>query len=107
MTAGSPGTGEAHEPRRKSMTQPSNEQLHRDELADDPAAPPAPEDALPEPAAKGHAKVPQGHHDEEYARAAERAEVEAGTRDYVPDDVPDAEPVDDLPADLAEDSDEV
>ena len=30
-----------------------------------------------------------------------------GSRDYVPDDVPDAEPVDDLPPDLAEDTDEV
>lgn len=92
------------------MTQPSNERLHRDEQADDAAAP-APEEALPDPVAKGHAKVPQGHHDEDYALAARRAEVEAGSRDYVPEDVPDAEPADDLdgaldPASRAATSDE-
>ena len=78
------------------MTQPSNERLHREEAATE-ADPPPPEEALPEPVAKGHAKMPQGHHDDEYALAAERAEVEMGIRDYVPEDVPDAEPVDDLP----------
>ncbi len=87
------------------MTQPSNEDLHRAEEAAK-GGPPAPEEALPEPVAKGHAKVPQGHHDEEYARAAERAEVEAGIRDYVPEDVPDAEPVADAPDDLAPDTEE-
>ena len=69
------------------MTQPSNENLHREEQDS-----PSPEDALPQPVAKGHAKVPQGHHDDEYELATERSEVEMGLRDYVPDDVPDAIP---------------
>ncbi len=73
------------------MTQPSNEQLHRQEQAESARTEP-PEEALPGPVAKGHAKQPQGHHDDEYALAAERAEVEMGSRDYVPADVPDAEP---------------
>jgi hypothetical protein len=81
------------------MTQPSNERLHREEVATE-TDPPAPEDALPEPVAKGHAKMPQGHHDDEFALAAERAEVEMGSRDYVSEDVPDAEPAD-LPEDVA------
>ena len=70
------------------MTQPSNENLHREEQDS-----PAPEDALPQPVAK----VPQGHHDDEYELAVARSEVEMGLRDYVPDDVPDAtEPPPDL-----------
>ena len=84
------------------MTQPSNERLHREELASDGGVP-APEEALPTPDATEHAKLPEGAHDDEYALAAERAEVEMGSRDYVPEDVPDAEPMDDLPADLVED----
>ena len=75
------------------MTQPSNEQLHRESVASDSDAP-APDEALPRPDRTEHAKLPEGDHDEEYDLAVERAEVEMGTRDYVPHDVPDAEPRD-------------
>ena len=78
------------------MTQPSNEDLHRAEVAAEDGPPP-PEEALPRPDARAHGKLQEGHHDDAYALAAQRAEVEAGVRDYVPEDVPDAEPFDDEP----------
>ena len=85
------------------MTQPSSEDLHR---ADEAAmgGPPPPEEALPRPDARHHTKLPEGHHDDAYALAAKRAEVDAGIRDYVPEDVPPAE--EPLPDDLAADLDE-
>jgi hypothetical protein len=74
------------------MTQPSNEQLHRESVATEADAP-APEEALPRPDRTEHSKQPEGDHDAEYDLAVERTEVEMGSRDYVPEDVPDAEPI--------------
>ena len=79
------------------MTQPINEHLHRAARAAEDG-PPAPEEALPQPDRTEHSKFPEGHHDDEYDLAARRAEVEAGIRDYVPEDVPPAE--EPLPDDL-------
>ena len=86
------------------MTQPSNEHLHRAAQAEEDGPPP-PEAALPRPDRTEHAKgFAGGHHDDEYALAARRAEVEAGIRDYVPEDVPPAE--EPLPDDLVAELDD-
>jgi|SRR5215207_9925637 len=60
-------------------------------------------DALPDPIAKGHAKMPGNIDDDVYKDAAEQERVAAGLADYAPSDVPPA--TDPLPPEASEAAD--
>lgn len=48
------------------------------------------EDALPDPIAQGHGKMPERLDDDALAEATEQERVAAGLQDYAPSQVPDA-----------------
>lgn len=67
------------------MTNPNQEDVPSNDDVIDPH-----DDALPQSSRRGHAKVPEGLDDEDLETVTEQERVDAGLKDYVPEEVPPA-----------------